>query len=124
MICLRQEDKPISTDSPQEKIIALIPAYNEADMITMVVQGALRYLPVLVVDDGSQDETHLRAGAVGATVLRQYPNQGKGCSAESWLPLGTSCRGTMQCSLWMLTVSMTQMRSPGSCKPTGLVMLT
>jgi glycosyltransferase involved in cell wall biosynthesis len=83
MLCLRQEEKPISTDSPQEKIIALIPAYNEADMITWVVQGALRYLPVLVVDDGSQDETHLRAGAVGATVLRQHPNQGKGAALKA-----------------------------------------
>jgi len=58
----------------------LIPAYNEADHISAVVKTASRFLPVLVVDDGSQDETVLLAEAAGATVLRQIPNQGKGAA--------------------------------------------
>jgi glycosyltransferase involved in cell wall biosynthesis len=63
--------------------VALIPAYNEAQRITPVVAGALGYLPVLVVDDGSRDETVAVAEAAGATVLRQIPNQGKGAALRA-----------------------------------------
>jgi len=59
------------------RCLALIPAYNE-EHVAEVVRGAQAYLPVLVVDDGSQDDTAARAEATGATVLRQVPNQGKG----------------------------------------------
>lgn len=58
--------------------LALIPAYNESNQIAEVVIGAKQYLPVLVVDDGSTDETATRAEDAGAQVLRQTPNQGKG----------------------------------------------
>jgi len=60
--------------------MVLIPAYNEHEHITAVVAAAWRYLPVLVVDDGSQDDTADLAGAAGAQVLRQTPNQGKGAA--------------------------------------------
>jgi glycosyltransferase involved in cell wall biosynthesis len=60
------------------KIMALIPAYNEHEHIAAVVAAAARYLPVLVVDDGSQDDTVALAQAAGALVQRQTPNQGKG----------------------------------------------
>jgi glycosyltransferase involved in cell wall biosynthesis len=36
-----------------------------------------------VVDDGSNDETTIRAQDAGATVLRQYPNQGKGAALRT-----------------------------------------
>jgi glycosyltransferase involved in cell wall biosynthesis len=61
-------------------VLALIPAYNEAASIARVVAGARLYLPVLVVDDGSQDETDTLAEAEGALTLRQVPNQGKGAA--------------------------------------------
>ncbi len=35
-------------------VLALIPAYNEAERVAAVVAGAAVHLPVLVVDDGSQ----------------------------------------------------------------------
>lgn len=38
------------------------------------------HLPVLVVDDGSSDDSAAVADAVGAAVLRQMPNQGKGAA--------------------------------------------
>lgn len=63
-------------------ILALIPAYNEASRIAPVIKGALSQLPVLVVDDGSQDETAVVATAAGATVLQQDPNQGKGAALK------------------------------------------
>lgn len=68
-----------------EKIpmLALIPAYNEAKRITPVIQGAIAHLPVLVVDDGSKDDTASVAEAAGATVLRQAPNQGKGAALRA-----------------------------------------
>jgi glycosyltransferase involved in cell wall biosynthesis len=59
-------------------IAALIPAHNEALHIGAVVQQAIAHVPVLVVDDGSTDDTGQRAKRAGATVVRQAPNQGKG----------------------------------------------
>ena len=59
-------------------IIALIPAYEEGPRIGPVVEAAARHLPVLVIDDGSVDDTAERARAAGATVIRQVPNAGKG----------------------------------------------
>jgi glycosyltransferase involved in cell wall biosynthesis len=64
-------------------ILAVIPAYNEAQGIARVVEGAKLHLPVLVVDDGSADETAAQAEMAGATVLRQIPNQGKGVALRA-----------------------------------------
>ncbi|MBE7552197.1 MAG: glycosyltransferase family 2 protein [Anaerolineales bacterium] len=64
-------------------ILALIPAYNESLHIAGVVAGALVHLPVLVVDDGSTDDTAAQAQAAGATVLIQNPNQGKGAALQA-----------------------------------------
>jgi glycosyltransferase involved in cell wall biosynthesis len=61
-----------------EPILAVIPAYNESQHIERVVRQTQLFLPVLVVDDGSKDDTALKAESNGATVLRQRPNQGKG----------------------------------------------
>jgi len=65
------------------KILALIPGYNEAAHIAEVVSGAQAHLLVLVVDDGSGDDTGVRAERAGATVLRQTPNQGKGTALRA-----------------------------------------
>jgi glycosyltransferase involved in cell wall biosynthesis len=65
-----------------KKIMAVIPAYNEAEHISQVVKLAQSYVPVLVVDDGSVDETARLAEVAGAEVLRQ-PNQGKGSALRA-----------------------------------------
>jgi glycosyltransferase involved in cell wall biosynthesis len=65
---------------PVPEIIAIIPAYQAAVMLPRVVEGALRHLPVLVVDDGSTDATADVAAEAGAMVIRQSPNQGKGAA--------------------------------------------
>jgi glycosyltransferase involved in cell wall biosynthesis len=65
------------------KVLALIPAYNEAAHVAEVVTGARAHLPVLVVDDGSTDDTAVRAEEAGADVLRQIPNRGKGVALQS-----------------------------------------
>jgi glycosyltransferase involved in cell wall biosynthesis len=58
--------------------IALIPAYNEARYIGEVVKAALKYVPVIVIDDGSTDGTGAAAAMAGAKVLVHAANQGKG----------------------------------------------
>jgi len=65
--------------SSEERFCALIPAYNLAHTISRVVQETLRFLRhVLVIDDGSRDETARLALASGAGVLRFRRNEGKG----------------------------------------------
>lgn len=71
------------SDLAEEKILALIPAYNESDRVAPVVRAALAYLPVLVVDDGSSDGTAQYALDAGAEVLYQQPNQGKGAALRA-----------------------------------------
>ncbi len=66
-----------------KNILALIPAYNEAERITPTIQRTLQYLPVLVVDDGSTDHTPSLAKTAGAAVLSQRPNQGKGAALRA-----------------------------------------
>jgi glycosyltransferase involved in cell wall biosynthesis len=69
-------------DGP-DRLTALIPAYQEGPRIGAVVGAVARHLPVVVVDDGSTDDTAERAEAAGATVLRQVPNAGKGAALRA-----------------------------------------
>jgi glycosyltransferase involved in cell wall biosynthesis len=67
-------------------VAALIPSYRAAATIGDVVAGARRYVPrVIVIDDGSSDETALRASQAGAEVLRHGVNQGKGAALVTGL---------------------------------------
>lgn len=61
-------------------ILALIPANNEKDHIQAVVTAARQHLAVLVVDDGSRDDTAQQAAAAGARVVRHPVNRGKGAA--------------------------------------------
>lgn len=58
------------------RVVAVIPAYNEAKTIGDVVTAARAYLDVLVVDDNSRDGTGALAAAAGAVVVRNSPNRG------------------------------------------------
>lgn len=65
-------------------IVAVIPAYQEGPYVATVVSQVRSYgLPVVVVDDGSTDDTGVRARAAGATVLRQEQNRGKGAALKT-----------------------------------------
>jgi glycosyltransferase involved in cell wall biosynthesis len=65
---------------------AVIPCLNERAGIAALVAALRRQLPlVLVVDDGSVDDTAARAQAVGATVLRHARNLGKGAALRTGL---------------------------------------
>jgi glycosyltransferase involved in cell wall biosynthesis len=74
-----------SSSAPElaPRIVALIPGYNEGPRIGIVVRTTLEYLPVIVVDDGSGDDTAARAREAGATILEQRPNQGKGAALRA-----------------------------------------
>jgi len=61
------------------KPAAVIPAYNEAASISRVVEGVKKHgLPVIVVDDCSDDDTAGRAREAGAMVVCHETNRGKG----------------------------------------------
>jgi glycosyltransferase involved in cell wall biosynthesis len=70
-------------NNKNSQVLALIPAYNEAQRVGKVVSETLAHLPVLVVDDGSGDDTGQQAEQAGATVLKQNPNQGKGAALQA-----------------------------------------
>lgn len=65
------------------RYMAVIPAYNEAEHIAQVVRSTRHFIRVLVVDDGSTDDTAQLAAAAGAEVLRQSPNHGKGAALRA-----------------------------------------
>jgi glycosyltransferase involved in cell wall biosynthesis len=65
---------------------ALVPAYDAADTVGEVVRGLRPHVSeVLVVDDGSKDETAAAAGRAGARVLRLSTNTGKGGALRAGL---------------------------------------
>jgi glycosyltransferase involved in cell wall biosynthesis len=74
---------PMPALAPASRPVVIIPAHDEAGRIGPVVAAALTHLPVLVVDDGSRDDTARVAAAAGATVLSQRPNQGKGAALRA-----------------------------------------
>jgi glycosyltransferase involved in cell wall biosynthesis len=66
--------------------LAIVPAYNEAGNVDAVVEAIHRAAPdfdVLVVDDGSTDDTAQRARACGAEVLVHPFNLGIGGAMQS-----------------------------------------
>ncbi|MFO1463222.1 MAG: glycosyltransferase family 2 protein [bacterium] len=68
------------------KCLVVIPAFNEAENIVSVIEGIRRQDPslgILVVDDGSGDETAQRAAAAGAEVLSLPYNLGYGGAVQT-----------------------------------------
>src|ERR671921_747294 len=67
-------------------VAALIPAYNEGATIADVVRGVRPFASqVLVVDDGSVDETAAEARRAGARVIAHGTNLGKGHAVRTGL---------------------------------------
>jgi glycosyltransferase involved in cell wall biosynthesis len=67
-------------------VTVVIPALNEAEIIGPVVTALAAGGPwreILVVDDGSTDETGDRAAAAGARVVRHPYNKGNGASVKT-----------------------------------------
>ena len=68
------------------RTLVFIPAWNEADSVAAVIADVRVCLPeadVLVVDDGSTDETAAHAAEAGATVAVLPFNQGLGAALQT-----------------------------------------
>lgn len=74
------------TQQTKVRVLAGIAAYNEARYVGSVVLQARQYVDeVIVVDDGSTDNTARVAELAGATVIRHAENRGKGAAIQSIL---------------------------------------
>lgn len=68
------------------KILVIIPAYNEESMIAQVIEDVPKKIEgignvsIVVIDDGSRDNTYAQAKATGVRVLRHIINRGLGAS--------------------------------------------
>ena len=83
-----QEHPPIGADPPLyaecAATVALIPAYNERRFIGSMVLAVRQFVDlVVVVDDGSSDNTAEIAQRAGATVVRHTLNQGKATAVNT-----------------------------------------
>lgn len=68
------------------RVTAVIPCLNEAAAIGRVVRGVREFVQdIVVVDDGSTDQTANEARAAGAEVLRHDHPQGKGAALAAGL---------------------------------------
>lgn len=67
------------------RIVVVIPAYNEGKAVGKVVKDLCRhgYSDVVVVDDGSRDNTSVIAENAGAMVLRHVINRGQGAGLNT-----------------------------------------
>jgi len=73
--------------APPAHVSILIPAFNEAGAIGAVVKSltAGGWHEVIVIDDGSTDDTAAVAASAGARVVRHPYNKGNGASVKSGL---------------------------------------
>lgn len=87
--------EPLTNDSDQvgtggqnrnAVIMAIIPAYDESQNIAEIVAETSKYVSsVIVVDDGSHDNTAELAASMNAKVIRNRYNAGKGASLKRGL---------------------------------------
>jgi glycosyltransferase involved in cell wall biosynthesis len=67
-----------------KRTLAVIPCCNEEDTVANVILKAKRFVnQVLVVDDGSSDETKKIAEEAGAIVISHKKNRGKGAAIRT-----------------------------------------
>jgi glycosyltransferase involved in cell wall biosynthesis len=74
------------------EVSVVIPAYNEGAIIAHVVQALAAAGPwheIIVVDDGSRDDTGAHATAAGAIVVRHPYNKGNGAAVKSGIRRAT-----------------------------------
>ena len=77
---------PQSSQKNMPKVVAGIPAFNEEKCIGTIVLKTRQYVDeVVVVDDGSSDQTANVAELAGATVIQHKQNKGYGASIQALL---------------------------------------
>ncbi len=76
------------------KAVIIIPAYNEEKVIGQVIGGILQQqalaAAVLVIDDGSTDNTFAAAKQTGVIVLRHKINRGQGAAIKTGIDFAIS----------------------------------
>jgi hypothetical protein len=76
----------VAPTSPAERLLAVIPAYNEERAVGSVVLRLSQLVDqVIVVDDGSRDATAEVARLAGARVISHPTNQGYGAAIRTGL---------------------------------------
>ncbi len=81
----------VNGEQQSPSVTVLVAAYNEAPVIGDVIRAALTSVPtceVLVVDDGSTDDTGRVSAEAGARVVRMPTNVGKGAAIRYGLGQG------------------------------------
>lgn len=68
----------------EKNIFAVIPAHNESKKIGDVIKKTKKYIKnIIVVDDGSTDDTYDVSKKEGAVVLKHIINMGKGAALKT-----------------------------------------
>jgi glycosyltransferase involved in cell wall biosynthesis len=87
-----REDAARTARPPSATTSIVIPAFNEAASIAAVIDALRReaaWHEILVVDDGSADDTASRAAAAGARVVRHPYNKGNGAAVKTGIRQAT-----------------------------------
>ncbi len=75
-----------ATVSDYDDVWLVIPAYNEGQVIADVVEGARKTFPnIVVVDDGSTDDSAKHIATTGAHLVRHPVNLGQGAALQTGL---------------------------------------
>jgi glycosyltransferase involved in cell wall biosynthesis len=83
---------PAGEKIPWSSVSVIIPAFNEGRSIATVVRDISALgARVIVVDDGSTDQTSSIAAAAGAVVLRHCLNRGQGASLQTGIRYALRC---------------------------------
>jgi glycosyltransferase involved in cell wall biosynthesis len=75
-----------------ERVSVIVPAFNESHSIEGLVSGLRRagsWHEIVVVDDGSTDDTGSRAAQAGARVIRHPYNKGNGAAVKTGIRQAT-----------------------------------
>ena len=81
--------QPAQLDGAVSELVGLVVSRDDQDGIAARVQALLGYCDsVIVVDDGSQDDTADRAEEAGARVLRFPAPRGEGAALRAGMQLG------------------------------------